>query len=301
ALVNGVFLLALCFTLLIQAIQRFVVPEEIDNPKLVLIVGAIGLLLNIVGMSFFHDHGSHFHDHSHHSHDNFMKNSNVKTVEHSADDEKTDKKKQSNEVEVDIEIGDTIKVDDVPHKHVHTGSLNMRGVFLHFLGDALGSVAVLISALINLFVNQEKHYWVIYIDPITSLFITFILIGSAWPLVSSTLSILLQNAPDHLNIDQMKGDILKISKVVNVHEFHVWQISETKAVASVHVLIKAPDHNTTITSEIFSINDTLEEVVFAIQKLLHSYGVHNTTVQPEFLKIVAIPENEIEPSSPVNV
>ncbi|KAM9917608.1 hypothetical protein OXX59_009222, partial [Metschnikowia pulcherrima] len=64
ALVNAVFLLALCFTIVIEAIQRFFDPPEISNPKLILIVGFFGLLSNGLGLVLFHEHG-HSHGHSH--------------------------------------------------------------------------------------------------------------------------------------------------------------------------------------------------------------------------------------------
>lgn len=54
ALVNGVFLLALCFTILIDSIERFVSPEDIKSPVLVLIVGSVGLVANVLGLFLFH-------------------------------------------------------------------------------------------------------------------------------------------------------------------------------------------------------------------------------------------------------
>lgn len=64
ALVNAVFLIALCFSIFIEALQRLIEVQEIQNPKLVLIVGCAGLASNIVGLFLFHDDG-HGHGHSH--------------------------------------------------------------------------------------------------------------------------------------------------------------------------------------------------------------------------------------------
>lgn len=61
-MVNGVFLLALCFTIFIESITRIVEPEKIKEPKTVLIVGVIGLVINIIGMFLFHGH-AHGHPH----------------------------------------------------------------------------------------------------------------------------------------------------------------------------------------------------------------------------------------------
>uniref|UniRef100_A0A7M5XC63 Cation efflux protein transmembrane domain-containing protein n=1 Tax=Clytia hemisphaerica TaxID=252671 RepID=A0A7M5XC63_9CNID len=71
ALVNAVFLVALCFSIFIEALKRLVILEEIENPVLVLIVGAIGLVVNLFGMLLFHQtghghsHGGLSHSHSH--------------------------------------------------------------------------------------------------------------------------------------------------------------------------------------------------------------------------------------------
>ena len=57
ALVNAVFLMALCFTIIVESVQRFIVIEEIEDPILILIVGGIGLLINGVGLCLFSTHG----------------------------------------------------------------------------------------------------------------------------------------------------------------------------------------------------------------------------------------------------
>lgn len=90
----------------------------------------------------------------------------------------------------------------------------MRGVFLHVLGDALGSLGVITSALINLLVTDpSSSVWKVYIDPIISILICAILVSTAVPLVRSAMFILLQNAPASLPLDTIKNDILKLPGV----------------------------------------------------------------------------------------
>lgn len=67
ALVNAVFLIALCFSILVESLKRLVEPELIHNPVLVLIVGSLGLLVNVIGLVLFHQHG-HGHSHGGHGH-----------------------------------------------------------------------------------------------------------------------------------------------------------------------------------------------------------------------------------------
>lgn len=76
ALVNAVFLTALCFTILLEAVERYTVPHEIENPRAVIWVGAAGLLVNLLGLFLFHEHAGHGHSHSHsHSHSHGAKKS----------------------------------------------------------------------------------------------------------------------------------------------------------------------------------------------------------------------------------
>ena len=70
--------------------------------------------------------------------------------------------------------------------------MNMEGVFLHVLGDALGNIGVIITALV---IWKTDYSWRFLADPITSLFITLIILNSALPLVRKALRILLQSAP----------------------------------------------------------------------------------------------------------
>lgn len=179
-------------SLAVSAIQRFVQPETISSPKLVLIVGSVGLGINLLGLVFFHEHDHHGHSHQH-----------GQDHESAKDEEKYD--------------GDC----DNDQKG-YQRNLNMRGVFLHFLGDALGSVAVMISAIVNLLLDSTVHAWLSYIDPLVSLVITLILVRSSYPLMRSTLSILLQNAPEHVDMAEVKREILSLKNVVGLHEFHVW-------------------------------------------------------------------------------
>ena len=64
ALVNAVFLVALCFSITVESMKRFYEPELIHNPQMILWVGTMGLIVNLIGLCLFHQHGSG-HGHSH--------------------------------------------------------------------------------------------------------------------------------------------------------------------------------------------------------------------------------------------
>ncbi|KAG0946141.1 hypothetical protein G6F57_002788 [Rhizopus arrhizus] len=262
ALVNGVFLLALCFTILIDSIERFASPETIKDPLLVLIVGSAGLVANIVGLFLFHEHGhSHGHDHEHgHSQSATIENGKEGT-------------------------------------HHGGGHLNMRGIFLHVLGDALGNIGVIASAL---FIWLTPFDWRFYFDPLISIIITIIIFTSALPLVRQTASILLQGVPKSVPLSDVHNSLLKVEGVISVHELHVWQLSDTKLIASLHVLLQSREKYMASAS--------------GIRKLLHEFGIHSATIQPEFIEeegekrqmlqeekeeaIMVLRENELEPEHP---
>ena len=332
ALINAVFLIALCFSILVEALQRLISPQEIDNPKRVMYVGCAGLVSNIVGMFLFHEHGggeggfahghshggdiesgpehghghSHGHSHSHeHSHDNTHDHGDTHEHKHGhthrrlsglglddADDncevcratigdilpdhvvhklatECDSLLGNTNESAVDFGSGgkgsEAVLVDK---KKKHSSrSLNMHGVFLHVLGDALGNVGVIASAL---FIWKTKYTWRFYFDPAVSILITMIIFSSAIPLSRRASKILLQATPSSISTDELEREILQIPGVVTVHDFHVWNLTESIFIASIHVQISgSPDQYVSIAKQ--------------IRAIFHMYGIHSATVQPEFV------------------
>lgn len=169
------------------------------------------------------------------------------------------------------------------HGHPH-GSMNMRALILHVMGDALGNVGVISTGLIIWLTSLS---WKYYFDPIISLVITVIIFSSALPLgkfnfkemlpsseadfaviVRSTAFILLQGVPATVSLEETRDAILAVDGVLSVHELHIWQLSENKLVASVHVMA--------------SRKHDFMPVAAQIRKVLHDRGVHSSTIQPEY-------------------
>lgn len=106
--------------------------------------------------------------------------------------------------------------------------LNMRGVYLHVLGDALGSVIVIISALIIKFASGK---WTIYVDPGMSIFMVLLILKTSIPLMRESSLILLQTVPTHIKIKEVQDRLLdNVEGVLSVHEFHVWQLAGNKII-----------------------------------------------------------------------
>lgn len=161
--------------------------------------------------------------------------------------------------------------DSKIHKPQKEKSMNMHGVFLHVLADALGSVVVIISALLIKFVphnpDDTKH-WTIYIDPTLSVIIVIIITISTLPLFKETSYILLQALPKNLEIHGIKAGLLEnIPEIHSVHELHVWRLTDNKVIASAHLNRKNLSNYMTVADK--------------VKKFFHSIGIHSVTIQYE--------------------
>ncbi len=107
--------------------------------------------------------------------------------------------------------------------------LNMRSAFLHVLGDTLSSIAVIGAAVWIYFTGQ------FIIDPILSLIIATIIIGTALGLIRETISILLQFAPRSVRFDEVIAEIRSVPGVEDVHHLHLWSLCSNIHVLDTHV------------------------------------------------------------------
>ncbi|XP_011635277.1 zinc transporter 1 isoform X2 [Pogonomyrmex barbatus] len=253
ALVNAVFLVALCFSITVEACKRFIEVEEIHEAKLLVGVGALGLLVNVIGLCLFHEHGS-AHGHSH----GISRSHNRLSTLVGTDDNENDEAYRPS----------TVSQVKRAHGHSHDASqMNMRGVFLHVLSDALGSVIVIVSALI---VWLTKWKYRFYIDPALSLLLVILILRSVWPLLQESALILLQTVPTHIQVDAIQQRLLEnVDGVLAVHEFHVWQLAGDRIIASAHIRCRN-------LSEYMKIAEQVKE-------FFHNEGIHSTTIQPEFI------------------
>lgn len=162
--------------------------------------------------------------------------------------------------------------DEKQKKPKKKASMNMHGVFLHVLADALGSIVVMISALIIKFVphdqNDQKH-WTVYIDPLLSIIIVIIISISTVPLFRDTTSILLQTIPKNLQVHRIKTQLLEaVPEISSIHELHIWRLTNEKIIASAHLHRK-------------NLSDYME-VAEKVKNFFHSIGIHSVTMQYEY-------------------
>jgi len=110
-------------------------------------------------------------------------------------------------------------------------SLNVRGAYLEVLGDALGSVAVIASAVVIWTTGWQLA------DPVASLVIAVLVVPRAVSLLRDVVEVLLESSPRDVDLDAVRGHILSVEGVVDVHDLHVWTITSGMPVMSAHVVV----------------------------------------------------------------
>ncbi|CAG2164416.1 unnamed protein product [Oppiella nova] len=323
ALINAVFLCALCFSILVESLKRFYDPEEIHQPLLILCVGVVGFVVNLIGLVLFkgtygsppshvcmcagvgvsghghgHSHGgggggggggsgsaNHNHQHNHHQH--------VPAHDVDVDDDEEEDDVNDNHIPAREERSSTDSSSTVTPTATVTsaapvasanggtvskgGQMNMHGVFLHVLADALGSVIVIISASIIAFTDWEYSR---YVDPALSLCLVCIIFRSTWPLLVESAMILLQTVPTHIQVDSLQKKLLNdIDGVLAVHEFHVWQLAGDRIIASAHIRCR-------------NLIDYMQ-IAEKVKEFFHNEGIHSTTIQPEFVEPAVDPRRTV--------
>ncbi|MEP9378638.1 cation diffusion facilitator family transporter [Aquabacter sp. CN5-332] len=108
-------------------------------------------------------------------------------------------------------------------------NVNMRGALLHVLGDLLGSVAAIVAALVIMATGWMP------IDPILSVFVSVLILKSAWSLMSSSANILMEGVPEGFEGPALTAELTSIAGVSDVHHVHVWGLTGEKLMASLHI------------------------------------------------------------------
>ncbi|GCC23471.1 calcium/manganese antiporter SLC30A10-like isoform X1 [Chiloscyllium punctatum] len=251
ALANAVFLTALTFTILVEAVIRLIRPQRIDDVGLVLMVGALGLAVNIIGLILFQD--CCFHKQ--------VSDSPTGYLATDAGEQRENKAPAT------------------------ASALNIRGVFLHIMGDALGSVVVVVAATIFyiLPLNEDEFCnWKCYVDPSMTIIMVIIVLLSAFPLIKETAVILLQMLPRGIKLHEFDEKLCAVDGVHGIHELHIWELAGGRHIASLHV--KCLDLS------------SYETAALQIREIFHNAGIHSVTIQAEF--VVTVPGSTLKCNFP---
>jgi len=145
-----------------------------------------------------------------------------------------------------------------PHHH----DMNARAARLHVIGDALGSVAALISGAVIALTGWTR------IDPIASLLICVLIAVSSVRLIRESLHALMEGVPQGLSVDSIGSEMARVGGVVSVHDLHVWTLSGSRTALSAHVVVRNLAQWEALRRE--------------LQSRLHDkFGIEHVTLQPE--------------------
>lgn len=150
------------------------------------------------------------------------------------------------------------KLLHVDHKH----DLNMRGAWLHVMGDLFGSVTAIVAGVLIVFMG-----W-LWADPLCSVLISLIIIFGAWSLIIESVNVLLEGTPAHISLGAVEQAILETTGVGGVHDLHVWTISSGIEALSAHI----SHHESVVHSEL---------LVKVREKLHDRFGLDHLTIQIE--------------------
>ncbi|KAK2489089.1 hypothetical protein MC885_008644 [Smutsia gigantea] len=300
ALSNAVFLTALCFTIVVEAVLRLARPERIDDPELVLIVGALGLAVNVVGLLIFQDCAACFAGCGRRrpqqlpgergARGAFAGPQGAEGVWRAAsatapgDSAGTlgaaavERKEEERATVFSNVAGDSLNTQNEPEETVKkekkSEALNIRGVLLHVMGDALGSVVVVVTAIIFYVLPlkpEDACNWQCYIDPSLTVVMVIIILSSAFPLIKETAAILLQMVPKGVNLEELMSKLSAVPGISSVHEVHIWELINGKIIATLHIKYQK--------------DREYQDASVKIREIFHKAGIHNVTIQFEHVDL----------------
>ncbi|HET8656951.1 MAG TPA: cation diffusion facilitator family transporter [Longimicrobiaceae bacterium] len=108
-------------------------------------------------------------------------------------------------------------------------NLNMQGAWLHVLTDALGSVGTIVAGALIWALGWN------WADPVASLVIAALVLFSAWALLRETVAVLMEGAPGHIDVDEVRATLVELPGVLAAHDLHVWTITSGMIALSAHV------------------------------------------------------------------
>ncbi|NWY63600.1 ZNT10 protein, partial [Erithacus rubecula] len=237
---NAVFATALTFSIFVEAVKRFINPQKTEKELLILIIGVSGLGFNVLNYVIFME----------------CCYCRAPAGDTETGDSPNDQKSP--------EVGSEKK------KEKKSEALNIRGVLLHVMGDALGSVVVVVTATIFYVrpLGNAPCNWQCYIDPSLTIVMVFIILSSAFPLIKETSIILLQMVPKGVDMQLLTDRLARVPGVSSLHDVHVWELASGKNIATLHIKCQTPSD--------------YQDASYKMRKIFHEAGVHSVTIQPEY-------------------
>jgi len=149
-------------------------------------------------------------------------------------------------------------------EHGSKENLNVRGAFLHMMGDLLSSIGVIVAALLIHFFSWQAA------DPVISIGIAVVIMVGAYRLISQSVSILLEAVPSNIDVKEVEDAINAVDGVIGVHDLHVWTLTSGIYSLSGHVVVKD--------QQVSSCSPVLREIEEVLE---HRFKIGHTTIQIE--------------------
>jgi cobalt-zinc-cadmium efflux system protein len=138
----------------------------------------------------------------------------------------------------------------------------VRAVFVHVVSDLVGSIGVLIAGALTLFIGWRQA------DPIVSIVIGCLIIYGSWELVRDGVDILMESVPSHINLDELRDDLLAVRGTEEVHDLHVWCLTGRQLALSAHAVVENAADQDRVLGDMAAI-------------LEHKFNIRHMTVQLE--------------------
>lgn len=248
--VNALFLLFIAFFILTEAVERAIEPPEVHHDRL-FVVSLLGLLVNLVGIYVFqhggshgHSHsGGHGHSHSGHNHSHSHSDHGHSHANHGHKDNNGLLYPEHNH-EVSISMGSVSgnhqqNIESISTANQSSQNHLMKGVLLHILADTLGSVGVVISALL-----MRAFGWM-RADPVCSIFIAFLVAASVWGLLRDSARVLMMRTPIELDNEQRLLDACYARlrryhpSVLGIQEPRFWTLCADAYAGSIKIEVRS--------------------------------------------------------------
>ena len=260
-------------------------------------VAIMGLIFNLIQMKILHSGDGHYHlggDHDHdHDHGHGHSHGHSHGHDHSHSHTQTAAAKKIKDASAKVPLmedghehahehdHDHDHTHDHDHGHSHdeehghshghshshghdhgSSNMNIDAAYLHVLGDMVMSIGVIIAALI---IYYFPNFW--YADPICTYVFSVIVFVTTVPVIKNCMGIIMEGTPKNIDIEELTKEIYELDpdSIIDVHDIHVWQISQGKNTMSGHVVSSKP-------------LKTLAQVTDLIRR---KYKLFHTTIQVE--------------------
>ncbi|HDH4818941.1 TPA: cation transporter, partial [Staphylococcus aureus] len=143
-------------------------------------------------------------------------------------------------------------------------NVNIQSALWHFMGDLLNSLGVIIAVVLIHFTGWE------IIDPIISIVISLVILNGGYKIIKNAWKILMESVPEGYNTDEIIGSMKEINGVIDIHEFHLWNITTNHSSLSAHVVLSD------------KLVDSPYKTINEVSNLLKTkYGLEHVTLQIE--------------------